>query len=62
MKNNYNILIIFPAVNQTFRTAARKVLINDDTVNRFSFMLPGKGNSEIEEIKGMYHVYSSSSC
>jgi hypothetical protein len=36
--------------------AARKVLINDDTVNKFSLMLPGKGNSETEEIKGMYHI------
>jgi hypothetical protein len=42
--------------------AARKVLINDDTINKFSFMLPGKGNSEVDEVKGMYHVYNSPSC
>lgn len=42
--------------------AARKILINDDTMDKFSFMLPGKDNSDVDEIKGIYNVYSSSSC
>jgi hypothetical protein len=42
--------------------AARKILINDDTMDKFSFMLPGKGNSEVDEIKGMYHVDSCFIC
>lgn len=40
------------AVNQAFRMAARKILINDDTIDKFSFMLPQKGNSHVDEIKG----------
>jgi hypothetical protein len=42
--------------------AARKILINDDTIEKFSFVLPGKGSSDVDEIKGMYNVYSCSSC
>jgi hypothetical protein len=40
-------------VNQAFHIAARKILINDDTVDKFRFMLPGKGNTELGEVKGM---------
>ncbi|PNF33640.1 hypothetical protein B7P43_G12931, partial [Cryptotermes secundus] len=40
------------AVNQAFHMAARKILINDDTINKFSFMLPGKSSSDVDEIKG----------
>ncbi|PSN56212.1 hypothetical protein C0J52_01399 [Blattella germanica] len=34
-------------VNEAFHTAARKIFINDDTVAKFSFILPGK--SELKE-------------
>ena len=39
-------------VNQAFHIAARKILINDDTIEKFRFMLPGKGDAEVD-IKGM---------
>lgn len=38
-------------VNQAFHIAARKILINDDTIEKFRFMLPGKGDTEVD-IKG----------
>jgi hypothetical protein len=40
-------------VNQAFHIAARKILINDDTIDKFKFMLPGKGNTEVDDSKGM---------
>jgi len=39
-------------VNQAFHIAARKILINDDTIEKFRFILPGKGDTELD-IKGM---------
>lgn len=39
-------------VNQAFHIAARKILINDDTVEKFRFVLPGKGDTEVDDIKG----------
>lgn len=40
-------------VNKAFHIAARKILINDDTIDKFSFVLPGKGHTELDEVKGM---------
>ncbi|XP_021925023.1 gamma-tubulin complex component 4 isoform X3 [Zootermopsis nevadensis] len=39
-------------VNKAFHIAARKILINDDTIDKFSFVLPGKGHTELDEVKG----------
>lgn len=39
-------------VNQAFHIAARKILINDDTIDKFKFMLLGKGNTEVDDSKG----------
>jgi hypothetical protein len=43
---------MFADVNQAFHIAARKILINDDTIEKFRFILPGKGDTEVD-IKGM---------
>jgi hypothetical protein len=43
---------MFADVNGAFHVAARKILINDDTIEKFRFMLPGKGDTEVD-IKGM---------
>ena len=43
-------------VNQAFHIAARKILINDDTIEKFRFVLPGKGDTEVD-FKGMFNYW-----
>ncbi|KAJ4427759.1 hypothetical protein ANN_25412 [Periplaneta americana] len=43
-------------VNQAFHIAARKISINDDVIDKFSFTLPGKGHVETDDIKGSWHL------
>ena len=49
---NYSLnFYLFTDVNQAFHIAARKILIKDDVIDKFSFALPGKSELKDAEMK-----------